>query len=156
MSEGILYFDLDKYEQALASMSKALELSPQRERVHMFRGMVFMLMGKPGQAIEEMRLEPGPQWRCFGLALAYSTARRDKEADAALAELIDKHRSYSQFQIAEVYAWRGQADQAFAWLDEAVRAYDPGITGLYMSRWFGPLKSDPRYVSYLKKLNQDF
>jgi serine/threonine protein kinase/predicted Zn-dependent protease len=156
MNEGVSYFALDKYEQALASMSKALELHPQREQVHMARGMVFMLMGKPDQAIEEMRLEQRPDWRCYGLALAYSTARRDKEADAALAELIDKHRSYSQFQIAEVYAWRGQADQAFAWLDEAVRAYDPGITRLYISRWFGPLKSDPRYAHYLKKLNQDF
>jgi tetratricopeptide (TPR) repeat protein len=156
LAEGRDYLDLDKYEQALASMSKALELGPQMEQVRMFRGMVFMLMGKPDQAIEEMRLEPSPIWRCYGLALAYSTAKSDKEADAALKELIEKHRSVSLYQIAEVYAWRGQADQAFAWLDEAVRAFDPGIRGYRTSRWFGPLKSDPRYAHYLKKLNQDF
>jgi hypothetical protein len=57
-----------------------------------------------------MGREPEPDWHLYGLALANHALGRKKESDAARAELIAKYRAGSVFQIAEVYAFRGETD----------------------------------------------
>jgi hypothetical protein len=49
------------------------------------------------------------------------------ESDAALEELVKLRAETGPFQIAEVYAYRLQADEAFEWLDRALKRRDPGI-----------------------------
>ena len=100
----------------------------------------------------EMEVEKDSRARRFGYALAYHVAGRKEEADAALAELIDKYQSFSAFQIASVLAFRGDPDRAFQWLD---RAYDQRDSGLAETKGNPELKSlerDPRYTAFLKKM----
>jgi hypothetical protein len=40
-----------------------------------------------------------------------------RAADAVLTELITKDRNVIAYQVAEVYAWRGETDKAFEWLE---------------------------------------
>jgi tetratricopeptide (TPR) repeat protein len=42
---------------------------------------------------------------------------RKKEADAALRELVTKYHAGAAYQIAEVYAFRNQSDEAFECLN---------------------------------------
>jgi serine/threonine-protein kinase len=70
----------------------------------------------------------------------------------ALAELIATEGEVAQYQIAEVYAWRGEADKAFEWLDRAYASHDPGACLAKADPFIASLRSDPRYVAYLKKL----
>jgi hypothetical protein len=51
-------------------------------------------------------------------------------ADAALAELIAKDRNFLAYQIAEVYAWRGETDKAFEWLQISLNNHDTGMLSL--------------------------
>jgi len=56
-------------------------------------------------------------------------------------------------QIAVVYAFRNQSEEAFEWLD---RAYDQREGGLIFTKVDPLLKNlhgDPRFVAFLKKLN---
>jgi hypothetical protein len=77
-----------------------------------------------------------------------------KEAEAALAELIEKRQNTAALQIAEVYAYMGEAERAFKWLE---RAYAQRDTGLSSSIKGDPLlkklKHDPRYAALLKKMD---
>ncbi len=57
------------------------------------------------------------------------------------------------YQIAEVYAYRGQVDQAFAWLDRAHKQYDGGLVFVKTDPMLQNLRSDPRYSQLLKNLN---
>ena len=154
-SYGYTLMALNRFDEALASMHKALDLNPQTSTIHLCLGWIFILQGKPEQALEEMRLEPDPAWRTYGLALAYADAGREKEADAALKELIREYKEWLPLGIAEVYAWRGQADKAFEWLEEAFRLRDGGLIEMKTDFWLRKLKSDPRYVQFLKKMNLD-
>jgi hypothetical protein len=43
--------------------------------------------------------------------------RSMRAADAVLTELITKDRNVIAYQVAEVYAWRGETDKAFEWLE---------------------------------------
>ena len=71
-------------------------------------------------------VEACPVFRVQGMAIAYHARGWKKESDAALAELIAKWHRQAAFQIAEVYAFRGEADQAFRWLEKAYSQRDSG------------------------------
>ena len=59
----------------------------------------------------------------------------------------------SDFQVAEAYAYFGNVNQAFAWLDRAVEDRDPGILWLRADPLLRDLTGDPRYAALLRRLN---
>ena len=80
-------------------------------------------------------------------------ARGDLEAsDAALSELIETQGADSPYQVAEVYAARGDADQAFEWLDRTYRDRDPGLSYMKMDPLLANVRSDPRWNPLLARM----
>ncbi len=57
------------------------------------------------------------------------------------------------YQIAEAYAWQGDKDKAFEWLERAYRQQDGGLTAIKYDPLLDNLRSDPRYHALLRKLN---
>jgi tetratricopeptide (TPR) repeat protein len=112
-----------------------------------------VMYGRPQDAlleIERVRYDPV---RAFLYAIAYYALGRKKEADAALHELIAKYHAGAAYQIAEVYAFRNQPDEAFAWLDRAYAQRDSGLIGTKVDPLLKSLHNDPRFAALLKKLN---
>lgn len=56
------------------------------------------------------------------------------------------------FQVAEVYAFRGEVEKAFAWLDRAYAQPDGGFAAFKGDPLLGTLEADPRHKSFLEKL----
>ena len=50
-------------------------------------------------------------------------------------------------EIAHVYAWTGDADSTFAWLDKAV-AEEGGLNEQYLLPFFVPVHNDPRWAAF--------
>jgi hypothetical protein len=67
--------------------------------------------------------------------------------------LIAKFSSVSAYQIAEVYAWRGDHDRAFEWLERAYQQRDGGLGQLKYDRFLPKLRRDSRYIAMLRKIN---
>jgi TIR domain len=59
----------------------------------------------------------------------------------------------AEFQVAETYAYFGDKDKAFAWLDAAVERRDPGIQWLRGGPLLRSLTRDPRFGALLRRLN---
>ena len=57
------------------------------------------------------------------------------------------------FEIAMVYAFRGQADQAFEWLERARVAHVRELNDVKGSPFLRSIRGDPRYAALLKKMN---
>jgi hypothetical protein len=56
------------------------------------------------------------------------------------------------FEIANVYAFRGQSDEAMHWLE---RAYVQKDTNLFLVKSYLPLQglaADPRFKAFLRKM----
>jgi hypothetical protein len=53
-----------------------------------------------------------------------------QRVNEVLQKLIATHENDCAFQIAEVYAYRGEADKAFQWLNHAFQQRDPGAPEL--------------------------
>ena len=101
----------------------------------------------------EIEKETGEWEKLSGEALAYHALGRRYESDRALKKLIATHQNDSAYQIAEGYAYRGETDKAFEWLDRAIRQRDPGAPESKTNPLTESLRHAPRYADSLKKMN---
>lgn len=125
--------------------------------------MVLILEGRYNEALELISVwsdEPGRQQ---GLALAYHGLGRNAEADAALRRLIDASQGEDRFLVAEAYAFRGETDAAFEWLQAASAHVEsaPWLRGgrrwlamMPYSPFLRALHADPRWDIWLESSPQ--
>ena len=151
-SLGAELYTAGQYDEALAMLHKALELNPQKEGDHVLCGLILLAQGHPQEALTEVEREPGEVWKPFGRALAYQALGRSQDSVTALNQLIIKHHQDSAYQIAEVYAYRGETDKAFEWLLRAYQQRDGGMLFVKGDPLLRSLHHDPRYADVLRKM----
>jgi TolB-like protein len=152
VSLGQTAYYAGRLDEAATALKKALELAPGRPHGHNMLGRVYLALLRPQEARAEMEQESDPLWRLHGQALAYHALGRKKDSDAALAGFIAKYHGEAAFQIAEVYAFRGETDRAFEWLERAYSQRDSGLAEIKGDPLLKNLEHDPRYATFLKKL----
>jgi TolB-like protein len=141
-----------KLDQAEAAARKAAELQPTAASSHRWQVLVAIMRNDGETALREAQLEPNDAYRRFELALAHYARRDHRAADAALAELVAKDRNVLAYQIAEVYAWRGEADKAFEWLQVSLDNHDTGMLSLLIDPLMRGLQHDARYNGLIAKM----
>ncbi len=145
-------FYAGKLDEADAAAGKSAELQPTGAGSHRFQVLIAVQRGDSDAALREAQLEPDEGFRRFELALAHYARGDRPAADAALADLIAKAREGFAYQIAEVYAVRGEADKAFEWLQISFDDRDAGALGLLVDPLLRGLRDDARYKNLLFKL----
>jgi TolB-like protein/DNA-binding winged helix-turn-helix (wHTH) protein len=149
---GEIEFLAGQLDEATAKSKKALELKPDVWPGPIQLSQIYLLQGRPKDAlpeIERVRSEPS---RAFLYAIAYHALGREKESEVALRELIEKYHTSMACQIAQVYAFRNQSEEAFGWLDRAYAQRDGGLIGTKVDPLLKSLHNDPRYAALLTKL----
>ena len=145
-------FVAGKLDEADAVARKAAELQPAAAGNHRYQVHVAVERGDGETALREAELEPDEGYRRFELALAHYVRGDRAAADAALANLIANGRDQLAYQIAEVYAVRGEKDKAFEWLQISFDNHDTGTLTLLIDPLLRGLRDDPRYKNLLAKL----
>src|SRR5437667_563951 len=145
-------FYAGKLDEADAVARKAAELQPTGASNHRWQVLIAAQRGDGEAAVREAQLEPDEGYRRFELAVAQYVVGDRRAADAALAHLIAKAREGFAYQIAEVYAVRGEKDKAFDWLQISFDDRDAGMLGLLVDPLLRSLRDDPRYKNLLAKL----
>jgi hypothetical protein len=69
-----------------------------------------------------------------------------------LSEFVKNYQHTAAFQIAEVYAYRGEVDRAFEWLERAYAQRDSGLSQIKRQPHLKRLERDPRYAAFLAKM----
>jgi len=141
-----------KLDEADGEARKSAELQPTAAGSHRWQVVAAVLRGDGEAALREAQLEPNDGYRRFGLALAHYARGDRPAADAALAEMVARDRNLLAYQIAEVYAWRGETDKAFEWLQISLDNHDTGALSLLIDPLLRGLRGDPRYKSMLEKI----
>jgi len=141
-----------RYEKARDALQRAQDLNPQLSSLHLTRGQILLSEGHLQEARAEMENETGEWEKLTGEPLAYYALGRREESEGALKKLIASYQNDCAFQIAEVYAYRGETDKAFEWLDRAYRQRDPGAPELKTDPLMRSLRQDRRYTELLKKM----
>jgi tetratricopeptide (TPR) repeat protein len=147
----ILWYE-GKLEEADAAARKAAELQPNSASSRRWQVLVAIKRGDAEAALREAQLEPDASYRRFELAVAQYARGDQKAANAALADLI-AHNQGLDYQVAQVYAVRGDKEKAFEWLQIAFDHHDTGMLALLVDPLLNSLRDDPRFKTLVAKMN---
>ncbi len=146
-------YQTGQYDEADTVLQKALQLDSQQGYIHFVRGQILLARGRPQDALAEMQQEPHDGLKLAGEAMAYHSLGRRQASEGALRKLITLHGSTGAYQVAEVYAYRGEVDKALDWLDRAYQQHDSGMPYVKSDGLFKALHQNPRYLELLKKMS---
>jgi len=169
--------EMNRHEEALAEIHRALELDPLSVPITATVGTVLFQARRYDAALEEVRkalemdsghpfaleqfgylmLETGKYEEAVaalkrsgmsGVSRAYARAGRRGEALKSLDERPPQRPS----DVALTYAALGDLEKAFAWLEKAYSERDTAIIGAKVDPRFDALRSEPRFHELLRRL----
>jgi len=148
----ILWFK-GKNDEADKVARRVAELQPTAASSRRWQVLIAVQRGDGETALREAQSEPDEGYRRFLIALAHYVRGDRNAADAALSELIQYGRDTLAYQIAEVYAVRGDTDKAFEWLQISYDNHDTGTLAILVDPLLHGLRDDPRYKALVAKMN---
>src|SRR6267378_4296712 len=151
-SRSFLAFGLantKRFAEAHAEYARVIELNSSAPWAHAGLGLAYLLQNKFEEAANEAQADAGDWARLLIVSCARWAQKRVQESDAALNELIKNEAELAAFQVAEAYAYRGDKDRAFEWLERARRQHDPGLGNLRKDPLLESLYHDPRWNAFL-------
>jgi adenylate cyclase len=148
-----IYLRSGNFTEAERSLRRALQIAPDYGTGHYFLGEALMLQGHLNAALAEFRKETLDDGQLEGSAMVDFAAGRKADSDARLAEAIRRNGASWASEIARVYAFRGEKDHAFEWLERAYEGRDEDLYFMKDDPLFKNLESDLRYKAFLRKMN---
>src|SRR5262249_62090131 len=126
--------------------------APEQAGAPSHLAVLYLLEKKPAKALEAAEQSTSEVFKLSRQAMALHDLGRAAEAQRMLDELIARHGHSGAVQIAEAYAWFGQADKAFEWLGRAYVQRDGGLTAGKLYPPLRGLRRDPRYTPILARM----
>jgi hypothetical protein len=115
-------------------------------------GIVRLLMGDTQGALADFKLESDEEYQLKGEVLCSYAAGDLETFESQLAELRRLYGEQWPSEIAHVYAWTGNPDAAFEWLNKALAIREAGIINSRQVSLLDPLHSDPRWQAFIEQL----
>jgi serine/threonine-protein kinase len=141
-----------KLDEAEAQLKRAIELQPAASGYRSYLVAVYIKRGQPEQALAMALAEVPGYNRRTALAEAYAMHGEQAKADAQVREMT-RYADVSPINLVQYYAYRGDADLAFKWLEHSLKVRDPGVTTLYEDPFIpAALGSDPRFAPFCLEL----
>ena len=151
---SLAYLKVGRPDDAATSVRTALTLHPEQFGAWALLGLTLLANGETQAALEAIEQETIDTFRLSGLAFAYYDLGQKDESDRMLAELIEKHADDASIEVAGVFAWRGDNDSAFAWLERARENKETALSNVASHYTFRTLHDDPRWQPFLAEVGQ--
>lgn len=161
---GHLMYAAGRLDEADLAFLRAAELNPETAAESLGTRVWIAIHKQDFTAAAKLaaRLPPGLERDQAEAMLAFQSGER-ADADAALARLLQSPEPAAAVSLVQVYAFRGEAGEAFRWIG---RATDHLVS--YGDRWWSrhaffefraspflrPLQGDPRWRSWLAETRQ--
>ncbi|TMA28204.1 MAG: tetratricopeptide repeat protein [Deltaproteobacteria bacterium] len=140
-------------EPARAALERSLHILPEQSYAAANLAVTLLLQKRPAEALTAAGRSTQELFRMEGKAMALHDLGRDEEGHQLLDQLIARYSHGAAFQIAEVYAWFGEPDRAFEWLERAYQQHDSGLSSLKGDALLRGIRGDPRFKALLRKMN---
>jgi serine/threonine-protein kinase len=146
---GFYYKNLGDYAAAETVLGRAIEIEPTSVFALNDLGMTLLLQGKGEEALAAFRKEDQEALRLTGIAMTEHTLGHAKESQQAMDALMAKHAQHAAYQIAQSFAWSGDKDRAFEWLQRAYTQRDGGLALIKTDPPLRSLHGDQRFRTLL-------
>ena len=156
---GMAYYFARQHDQAIKQSRKAIEMDPNFVIAHLFIGWAYEQKKMYEEATAELnkaRTLSGSWARVVAeLGHVYAASGQRGEAHRLLHEMKGqaKRGHIDSANIALIYTGLGERDQALQWLEKAYEERSPWIPWLNVEPKFDHLRSDPRLLDLLRRMN---
>lgn len=148
---GVSLLIAGQLKDARAALDRSLSINPDDRVVKANVARVELLENRPQEALILYQQVGGPAG-LSGVAMAEHSLGHAGASQHALDELIAKYAETDAMDIGATYAWRGEKDKAFEWVERAHAQHDFHFIGIKFNPLFAALRGDARYRSMVKKL----
>ncbi len=155
-------FHAGRFDEAEVEFLNALDLNPaMSDYINDNLVQILVLQQQCEAAGVLIQQLPEGIARDQGLAIFHHVRGQEAEANAAIARLTADPGVEPAARLAEIYAFRGNLDESFKWLDSARdRIYKTGRNSsdwqdlrlLFTSPFLRPLHDDPRWEMWLAEM----
>ena len=146
-----------KFDEAVTQARKALELDAGAVAAHTILRWAYELKGMHNEALaafEQERSFAGdtPTTHAKRAHVLAAIGKRE-EAATILNEIIAKRNQnwVTAYEIAIIYTWLGDFDNAFRWLAQAEREHAVGFTFVRVDPHLARLRTDPRFRDLMRE-----
>jgi len=168
MNLGAVYFQDKKFKDAARAYEKALELNDKDYRTWRFLASCYRQIPDETQKIQGcekralellealLKVNPEDPALLSQLALSYADIRNSEKAIACLAKALSFKPTDGDvlYVIAQAYELLGKRDEAFKYLEEALKRGRPTLQALKNSSApiIQSLRQDPRFPELVKRV----
>ena len=146
------YIMQGRMDEALEIFHRVQTVNPYYPNIDIDIGKTHILMGDATRALEIFEHVPPGRLKVFFEALAHISLNQETEAQELLNEFIDNYAVSNPFGMAVIYAWRGENDPAFEWLEKAYQQRYEFLVFILGNPWLKSLHSDPRFAAFLEQM----
>ena len=142
------YRNRGQFREAAKMVERQLAFHPGANVTYWQAGAAWLLAGEAQRALDYFERIEGDPADNMGRVLALYSLGRAEEFELAFAEYREI-MSNNPEPIARIYAWSGNADEAFRWLDKHFEQRPNHMFGDQNSDFYTPIKSDPRWSALI-------
>lgn len=132
-----------RYEEATAALELILEWHAPTAGFYWSLGVSWLLAGNPEDALTAFEKEVDEANREMGAIMALHDLGREEEFESRFSRFFE--HSANEESIARIYAWIGDSDKAFEWLEKAIEANGPGLFLSLGADLYAKIRPDPRW-----------
>jgi TolB-like protein/Tfp pilus assembly protein PilF len=141
-----------QFAAAHEALQRALDIEPDSNYALNTLGTLQLLENNAAQALVTFGQIGDGVFGAAGIAMAQHTLGHPDASKQALDPLIARYANAAAYQIAEVYAWRGEKDRALQWLERAYQQRDGGMAQIKTDLLLASVRDDARFAALLRKL----
>jgi eukaryotic-like serine/threonine-protein kinase len=157
---GQILCNAHQYEECIDQLKKTLDMDVNFAYAHNMLRVAYRDTGKYDLSLEQWRKSATLANDQDDLAIAEevgkvyakSGLKASVEREIELRKQLAKHRYVDPAEIAYAYAFLGDKEQSFAWLDKARVEKSGALENIKIIRPLEQWHSDPRYSALLKQL----
>ena len=152
LNSGIGYYWLNRLDDAYDAVQKYMFYRPNAAIHHSVNSKILIWQGKYEEALKEAEKESNEFFNLYARNFAMFALGRHMEADNLLIQTIETYGNSHWSNIAEIYAFRREIDNAFKWLDIAFEQSDNNLIEAINEPTLSNLHNDPRWNVLLEKM----
>jgi len=159
MTPALNYYLARQYDRAIAQLQRVIEMEPNFVAARSVLGSVLVQKELYEEALAEyekvLELTKGVAVveTSVKAIMAHAYARWGKRGEASkLLEEVTVAGTASPYSIAGIYAALGEADAAFAWLNQACEQHDVQLVSVKVDPTLDGVRSDLRFAELVRRV----
>lgn len=149
---GFAYYRLNRLDEAMVAFNTFSTYYPNTQIVHYMKSKVLLAQGLKEEALIEIEKETHEFFSLYGKNFVHYALYGTEGADEVFKAFLDKYGESDPANTADLYAFRGDYDMAFKYLEKALDIKDAVLLEAMSYPAIQPMYKDSRWMPFIEKI----